>query len=145
MLMLLSLLQQIIFKHFRHFCYIGCNISPPIRQSLELTLLHLPCVGLSVMVSLVSLERSSMHTHRKLFVTIWLGVHAVIEASPADIIINHLFKGPQCVSPCHLLHDLHNYCCETDRQDFEPGRQDTQTCSGETQSGFEGWKWVLAF
>lgn len=33
--------------------------------------------------------------HTKLFVTIWLCVHTVSEASSADIIVNHLFKAPQ--------------------------------------------------
>ncbi len=79
-----------------------------------------------------SLERSCIHIHRKLFVTSWLCVHTVSEASPADTIINHLFKGPQS-SLCHLLHDFHNYCCKTDRQDFEPDRQDTMTRREEIQ------------
>lgn len=78
-----------------------------------------------------SLERSCIHIHRKLIETIWLCVHGVTEASAADIIINYLFKGPQSMSLCHLLHDLHNYCCEkTDRQDFEPARQTERARSG---------------
>lgn len=91
-----------------------------------------------------SLERSYTHIYRQLFVSSWLYVHAVSTASPADIIINQLFKGPQSMGLCHLLHDLHNYCCETDRQDFQPDRRDTETHGEEIQRRW-GWKWVLAF
>lgn len=76
-----------------------CTFWPSLRSSLS-----------TVWVLTRRLRQSLVH--RKLFVTCWLRVHTVSEASPAVIAINHLFKRPHNMNLCHLLHDLHNCCCK---------------------------------